>query len=56
MGLSLQKNIKSLYDHGIDYLNISLDTFQPQRFIAITGKNLFQQTLHSIQFAEKMTL
>jgi len=53
-GTELEKNLHSLYDCGIDYLNISLDTLQPQRFIAITGKSLFEQTLQSIYLAEKM--
>lgn len=53
-GTELEKYIHSLYDYGIDYLNISLDTLQPQRYIEITGKVLFEQTLHSICLAEKM--
>lgn len=52
-GTELEKYIPSLYNSGIDYLNISLDTLRPQRFIAITGKNLFSQTLQSIYLAEK---
>lgn len=53
-GTELEKNIYPLYESGIDYLNISLDTLRPQRFIAITSKDLFKQTLHSIHLAEKM--
>lgn len=51
-GTELEENIYSLYEYGIDFLNISLDTLQTQRFIAITGKNLFEQTFRSIHLAE----
>jgi len=53
-GTELENNIQSLYNNGIDYLNISLDTIQLRRFNAITGKNLFTQTLSSIRRAEKI--
>lgn len=50
-GTELKSNLHSLLTYGIDHLNISLDTLQQQRYIAITGKNLFEATLQSIQQA-----
>lgn len=51
-GTELTEKLDSLKEYGIDNLNISLDTLKPRRFVAITGKNLFEQTLQSIHRAE----
>ncbi|MBV6421414.1 MAG: GTP 3',8-cyclase [Ignavibacteriaceae bacterium] len=50
-GTCLEDKIESLYRCGLDSLNISLDTLNRQKFIAITGSDMFESTLHSIQKA-----
>lgn len=53
-GTELNDKLELLKENGIDNLNISLDTLQEQRFIAITGKNYFEKTLQAIHRAEKL--
>ena len=47
-GTNLEKNIIKLKDNGVDYLNISLDTLKRIRFKEITGKDLYEETIDSI--------
>jgi len=53
-GTELHENLEALESNGIDYLNVSLDSLQEQKFIAITGKNCYHQVLSAIRLAEKM--
>ncbi len=50
-GTCLEDKIESLNRCGLDSLNISLDTLNRQKFIAITGSDMFESTLRSINIA-----
>ncbi|AFN74318.1 molybdenum cofactor synthesis 1 [Melioribacter roseus P3M-2] len=50
-GARLSDKIESLKNFGVDKLNISLDTLNRNKFIAITGKDYFVQTLSAIEKA-----
>jgi len=47
-GTNLEKNIIRLKDNGVDYLNISLDTLKRSSYKEITGKDLYEETINSI--------
>lgn len=47
-GTNLLDKIESLHSSGVDRLNISLDTLSKSKFIAITGKDLSDETLSAI--------
>jgi len=53
-GTTLEDKIEKLHLYGLDRINTSLDTLEPQRFIAVTGKDLFQTTLRSIEKASTL--
>ncbi len=48
-GTHLLDKIESLHKFGVERLNISLDTLNKTKFIAITGKDCFDNTLESIR-------
>ncbi|MGB9696519.1 MAG: GTP 3',8-cyclase MoaA [Ignavibacteria bacterium] len=50
-GTSLLDKLNFLYEFGVDLLNISLDTLDRNKFIAITGKTCFDDVLKSIHRA-----
>ncbi|MGK9369075.1 GTP 3',8-cyclase MoaA [Melioribacter sp. Ez-97] len=50
-GAQLTDKIESLKSLGVDKLNISLDTLNSRKFIAITGKDLFYRTVTAIEKA-----
>lgn len=50
-GVLLHDKAAELYSAGIRNLNISLDTMRPERFVEITGSNLFAQVWQGIQTA-----
>jgi cyclic pyranopterin phosphate synthase len=50
-GTNLFDKLESLYSAGVDSLNISLDTLSRTKFIAITGKYLFDETISAIHKA-----
>lgn len=50
-GTQLEDKIESLYLYGTNSLNISLDSLDKEKFQYITGKDLLQPTLHSINKA-----
>ncbi len=50
-GTQLLDKIDLLHQYGIHLLNISLDTLNKTKFIAITGKDYFDETVSSIQRA-----
>ncbi|MGK9476352.1 GTP 3',8-cyclase MoaA [Melioribacter sp. OK-6-Me] len=50
-GTQLLNKIDLLHQYGVQLLNISLDTLNKTKFIAITGKDFFDETLYSIQRA-----
>ena len=50
-GTQLFDKLESLYGFGVDRLNISLDTLNRSKFIAITGADDFEATLASIHKA-----
>ncbi|MBK6913064.1 MAG: GTP 3',8-cyclase MoaA [Ignavibacteriales bacterium] len=50
-GTHLFDKIELLYQFGVDGLNVSLDTLSKNKFIAITGKDYFEETLAAIQKA-----
>ena len=50
-GVLLQKNAPALKQCGLTRINISLDTLKPEKFLQITGKNLFHQVWKGIMEA-----
>ena len=50
-GVLLPKLAKGLYDAGLRRINISLDTLKPHKFLEITRRDMFRQTLDGIQGA-----
>jgi len=50
-GVLLRDKAAELYSAGIRNLNISLDSMKPERFLAITGGDFFDQVWQSIQTA-----
>lgn len=50
-GTNLLDKLELLYKCGVDYLNISLDTLSKEKFISITGKDYFDETLLAIRKA-----
>lgn len=53
-GTQLEDKIESLYGLGLNRINISLDTLQQNRFIAITGKDFLDTTLRAIDKAIRL--
>lgn len=53
-GLFLTKKAEALKEAGLDRLNISLDTFDPERYKEITRGGNIQQVLDGISFAAKL--
>ncbi len=53
-GTYLLDKLELLKKFGVDRLNISLDTLNKTKFIAITGKDYFDETLTAIQKAVSM--
>jgi len=47
-GTKLEENIDMLKNCGVDLINISLDTLKKERFLKITGKNLYGETIRAI--------
>ena len=50
-GQTLDKYIEELKDIGVDGINISLDTLDPERYEYITGRGSLEKTLRSIELA-----
>lgn len=50
-GQTLDRYIEELRDIGVDGINISLDTLDPDRFTYITGRGELEKTLHSIELS-----
>ena len=50
-GQSLAKHIDELKEIGIDGINISLDTLDPERYAFITGRGELSKTLKAIELA-----
>ncbi|MGB9856317.1 MAG: GTP 3',8-cyclase MoaA [Caldisericum exile] len=50
-GTHLLEKLEALKKFGVDRLNISLDTLSRTKFIAITGKDFFDETITAIQKA-----
>ena len=55
-GLLLADKVKRLKDAGLDSVNISLDSFEPTRFKAITGIDGLEKVLESIEAARNIGL
>ncbi len=53
-GTNLIDKLEQLYNYGVDKLNISLDTLNKTKFIAITGKDYFDNTIKAIQKSATM--
>jgi molybdenum cofactor biosynthesis protein A len=53
-GTFLLDKLDSLHNFGVERLNISLDTLNKTKFIAITGRDYFDETLTAIQKAVSM--
>ncbi|GMU95580.1 GTP 3',8-cyclase MoaA [Ignavibacterium album] len=53
-GTNLLDKLESLQSSGVDRLNISLDTLSRSKFIAITGKDLFDETISAIHKAVQL--
>jgi len=52
-GVLLKENAKKLFSMGVRYLNISLDTLTPSKFVTITGKDHFKNVIEGIDEAIK---
>ncbi|MBR0469549.1 MAG: GTP 3',8-cyclase MoaA [Mogibacterium sp.] len=52
-GQTLERYIEELKDIGIDGINISLDTLDPERFEFITGKGKLEKTLRAIELSAR---
>ena len=50
-GILLEDMAQPLFDAGVRHINISLDTLRPERFLKITGRDLFQHVWQGIQKA-----
>jgi GTP 3',8-cyclase len=55
-GLLLADKVKLLKEAGLDSVNISLDSFEPARFKAITGIDGLEKVLESIEAARNIGL
>jgi cyclic pyranopterin phosphate synthase len=55
-GLLLADKVKRLKEAGLDSVNISLDSFEPRRFRAITGIDGLEKVLESIEAARNIGL
>ncbi|MEK6545060.1 MAG: GTP 3',8-cyclase MoaA [Nitrospinota bacterium] len=53
-GVLLSKRINALKEAGIDSINISLDSLNPERFSAITGKDVFNEVMNGIFMAVEL--
>ncbi len=53
-GVMLTKYAEDLYSAGIRKLNISLDTLKREKFIRITGADLFDQVWEGIKLVQRM--
>jgi cyclic pyranopterin phosphate synthase len=50
-GVFLAKHVQSLKDAGLGRLTISLDTLRPERFLALTGQDVFEDVVRGIDSA-----
>jgi cyclic pyranopterin phosphate synthase len=55
-GVLLADNIEALKKAGLDAVNVSLDTRQPQKFKDITGFDAYDKVIHGIESAIKAGL
>ena len=57
-GVYLEEYVEELKDHGLDAVNVSLDTLNPQHFYDITGRDDLKKVLDGIEAAlrEKIPL
>lgn len=53
-GVSLYQYLPELQQNGLDRINISLDTMSKKKFKKITGYNLFDNVMKSIENAEEL--
>ena len=51
-GVLLSRMAKKLKQAGLTRINVSLDTFNPERYRRITGRNFFEQVWEGIQAAK----
>jgi len=55
-GYKLTTHIKSWIDAGLDQLNVSIDSLDPNHFQAITGHNKLDEILNGITLAQELGL
>jgi molybdenum cofactor biosynthesis protein A len=48
-GVSLAEHVQTLKDLGVSGINLSLDTLDPERFLAITRRDYFSHVMNSIE-------
>ncbi len=53
-GVLLEEMAASLFDAGLQRINVSLDTLKPERFKKITGRDLFYRVRSGIERAEEI--
>jgi cyclic pyranopterin phosphate synthase len=53
-GTFLLDKLDSLHNFGVERLNVSLDTLNRTKYVAITGRDYFEETLSAIQKAVSM--
>jgi cyclic pyranopterin phosphate synthase len=54
-GVLLAENITEIFESGIEHVNISLDSLNPNTFKMITGKNDHHKVLHAIYRAKELS-
>ena len=50
-GFLLKENLEGLVEAGLDRVNISLDTLQPEKFAFITRRNHFEKVWEAVMAA-----
>src|SRR4028119_2192569 len=55
-GFLLKENLEGLVDAGLDRINISLDTLQPEKFAFITRRNHFEKVWEAVMAAPETPL
>ena len=53
-GITLQRKLLALHQAGVDRLNISLDTLQPDKFVHVTRRQGFAHVMDSIVAAQAL--
>lgn len=53
-GIALKRKLQPLLENGLDQLNISLDTLDPEQYLQMTRRNGFEMVMENIATAASM--